>query len=178
MLADFIIRRQYFSSRTPVRKIFEGVCVFGTGAFLALIPLVGCDRTLFLLVLVASQATFGMQAGGELPLPSDLTHEFTATLFAISNMFGMITGFVGPYIAGIILDMEPSMPKRQWAYIIYFTALFNVAGGLVFVIFGSAERQKWGHAKEEKTDRDIETLSKEDTAAVFKENYVIKRDEF
>lgn len=159
MIADYIIRRQYFSSKTPVRKIFEGVCAFGTGAFLALIPFVGCDRTLFLLVLIASQATFGMQAGGELPLPSDWTHEFTGTLFAIGNMFAMITGIVCPYIAGIVLDMEPSMPKRQWTYIMAFTALFSISGGLVFVIFGSADRQNWGHAQEG-AGTDIESVFK------------------
>ena len=151
---------------------------------MALIPLVNCDRTLFLIVLVSSQATFGMQAGGELPLPSDLTHEFTATLFAIANMFGMMTGFVGPYIAGMILDMEPSMPKRQWSYIIYFTSIINVIGGLIFVIFGSAERQNWGHSKDSEEDnstiskkKDIESISKNDSFD-NNGNYLIKRESF
>ena len=50
--------------------------------------------------MIVGQATFGMQAGGELPLPSDMTHEFTATIFSIANMFGMTTGFIGPYLTG------------------------------------------------------------------------------
>ncbi len=144
MAADFVIKRRWFASKTPVRKIFEGLATFGTSAFLLFIPLVGCDRALFLLLFIASQATFGMQAGGELPLPSDMSHEFTATLFAIANMFGMSTGFIGPYLAGIILDMDASRPRRQWSYIIYFTAAFNVLGGLAFTLLASAEPQSWG----------------------------------
>lgn len=144
MAADFVLRKKWFSSKTPVRKIFEGMATFGTSAFLVFIPLVGCDRTLFLVLLIASQATFGMQAGGELPLPSDMSHEFTATLFAISNMFGMSTGFIGPYLAGIVLDADPARPRRQWAYIIYFTAAFMVLGGIIFTLLASAEPQSWG----------------------------------
>lgn len=147
--ADALIRRNLFRTKTPIRKIFEGIATFGTSACLLAIPFTGCNRAVFLTAMVASQATFGMQAGGEIPIPSDMTNEFTATLFAIENMFGMTTGFIGPYLTGMVLDMEPSLPKRQWSYIIYFTVAFNCLGGLIFCLFASAEPQKWGQSKQE-----------------------------
>ena len=128
--------------------MFEGVATFGTSACLLAIPLLtDCNRTLFLTAMVASQITFGGQAGGEIPLPSDMTHQYTATLFSIENMFGMSTGFIEPYLTGIALDMDPARPKRQWSYIIYFTVLFNCVGGLVFCLFASAEPQHFGEEK-------------------------------
>lgn len=183
MAADFVIKRQWFASKTPVRKIFEGVATFGTSVFLLLIPLVGCDRTLFLVMLIASQATFGMQAGGELPLPSDMSHEFTATLFAIANMFGMSTGFIGPYLAGIILDMDPARPRRQWSYIIYFTAAFNVLGGLIFTLLASAEPQSWGKPEEKSTEGSDGELGQKKKVDVirgidYNGNHLSKRESF
>ncbi|KAI2807432.1 hypothetical protein BLOT_005368 [Blomia tropicalis] len=117
VMADYLIRIKLFGSKTNIRKIFQGVCVFGTVIFICLIPSTNCDQKIFLLIMICSQVTFGFEAGGELPLPSDLSNEYSATLFAICNMFGMITAFVGPYLTGIVLDMEPNRPKRQWSYV-------------------------------------------------------------
>ena len=161
MAADTIINRKVFRSKTPVRKIFQGMCTFGTAFFLALIPFAGCNQMLFLVILIASQATFGMVAGGELPLPSDMSNEYAATLFSISNTFGMSTGVVGPYLTGLVLDAAPSMPARQWSYIIYFTAAFNCLGGLIFSLTASAESQTFGQsAINDCGDKSLSTTTK------------------
>lgn len=145
--ADSIIRRKIFSSKTKVRKIFQSIAMFGTAAFLVLIPLLsGCNQAVFLLIMVLSQATFGLLSGGELAIPSDMYNEGAATLFAIAQMMAMTTGFTGPYLTGLVLDLEPTKPKQQWAYIIYFTAALNCFGGLVFALFASAEPQNWTHS--------------------------------
>lgn len=154
LLADYFIKKKLFGSKTTIRKLFEGVCVLGSAIFICLIPSAGCSQLLFLLYMVGCQIAYGFEAGGELPLPSDLSNEYSATLFAIANMFGMATAFVGPYLTGIILDMDPSKLKQQWAYIIYFTGAFNVLGGIIFTIFGTAEPQNFGQHDSYKTITD------------------------
>jgi len=144
IVADFVIQKRYFASKTTVRKLFEGIVTFGSSFFLVLIPtLVHCNRTLFLLTMMAVQVAQGMISGGEIPLPADMSADFSATIFGIGNMFGMITGFVGPYFTGLVLDAAPEQPMRQWAYVIYFTAALNVVGGIVFTLLGSAEPLDW-----------------------------------
>ena len=66
----------------------------------------------------------------------------------------------------MVLDMEPTMPKRQWSYIIYFTAAFNCLGGLVFVLFASAEPQNWGQSKNHSEDYNNRSLSKKEQEAL------------
>ena len=88
--------------------------------------------------------TYGMQAGGEIPIFSDLTNEYTATIFALAQTISMVTGFV-PHAMGPLLDRSPQFIKHTWWNIFCIVAMFNMIGGLVFLKFASAERQNWHH---------------------------------
>ena len=120
------------------------MATFGSGLFVGLVPFFGCDTTMFLILICLSMIFFGMQAGGEIPIPSDMSSKYSATIFGLANMCGMTTGFIGPIVIGAVIDSSPEHARRQWAYIFYFTGLFNILGGIIFLLFGSAKPQEFG----------------------------------
>ena len=144
-----MIRKQYFKSKTPVRKIHQSLATFGTSAMFFLIPLANCDTTLFLIAIIASKFTYGLSTGGENAIPTDLSNEFAPTIFSISNMICTTAGFA-PQIMGPLLDMNPAILKHMWWYIFAGIAILNILGGLIFLIWGSAEAQNWGKIDEER----------------------------
>lgn len=142
--------------KTKVRKIFEGVGTLGTAVFFALISFTDCDRFAFLALMVGAMLTHGMQAGGEFPIASDLTNRFSATLFGLSNFIAMIPGIVMPYAIGAVLDAHPDRIRHQWWNIFYVISGVNVLGGIIFLVFATAEPQDWDWVeKEEEIGLDV-----------------------
>lgn len=138
LTSDFMIRKQYFKSKTPVRKIHQSIAVFGSSAALLLIPLADCNQALFLFAIIACEFAYGFSSGGENPIATDLSNDFGPMLFALGNMFCTTAGFA-PQVMGPILDIDPNRLKHTWFYVLYFVAGFNALCGLFFVFFGSAE---------------------------------------
>lgn len=64
----------------------------------------------------------------------------------------MLIGFVTPSLATMLMEAletrdknnDPSVNRlhHRWKIVFYLSAAFYVSGGLVFMVFGSAERQK------------------------------------
>lgn len=132
-------------TKTKIRKLFECLGTFGAAIFTALVPLLKTSgESLFLALMFGTAFFLGLEAGGEAPIYPDLSAQFSATLFGIANMVTMSSGFLSPYIVGTILDSDHSNPASQWAIIFYLTSGLNAIGGLMFMLFASAERQEWG----------------------------------
>ncbi|OTF83150.1 sialin-like protein [Euroglyphus maynei] len=142
IIADMIIKRGRFS-KNQIRKSFQALAAFGSSIGLFIIPSLGPDAGMFLLVMIISMSMLGLQSGGIVPLPADLTNEFTATIFGLFNMIAMTSGIIGPYVIGAMLDADPSHPYKQWMIVWYFTAILRIVSGLVFILIGSAENQGW-----------------------------------
>lgn len=142
MMADYLIKTNYFSKKT-VRKLFQSIAQFGGALAMLGIPLVDCDTNLFLVVMIIGMLMTGAQSGGLVPLPSDLSNEFSATIFGIFNMVGMSTGFICPLFIGYILDSDKANVKHQWWLIYYITAGLRVFGGIIFVLFVDPKTKNW-----------------------------------
>lgn len=148
LLADFLIKRRLLKSKTLVRKIFQAIATLGTSALFLLLPFTNCNQKGFLIVLLCSMATYGMTTGGEIPVPTDMSNEFASTLFALANMICSTSG-LAPQIIGPLLDMNPAAPKHTWWTIFSVVAVMNILGGVVFLIWGTAEPQNWGEKAED-----------------------------
>ena len=71
-----------------------------------------------------------------------MTKNFASVTFSMAAMIGAVPGFVAPLFAGLFLDYV----KNQWtAWCIVYgtTGLFMILATVVFVIFGSAEKQNF-----------------------------------
>lgn len=81
-------------------------------------------------------------AAGNIPNPGDLSRTFPTTVFALVNMLNTSAGFIVPFLVGHILEWGSGQPLLQtWSIVFYLAAGISVCGGLMFLAFGSAERQ-------------------------------------
>ncbi|GMT18769.1 hypothetical protein PFISCL1PPCAC_10066, partial [Pristionchus fissidentatus] len=121
-------------SLTRTRKIVEGVSLLGMAALLYCIsPLASFSVTLTLFTL--AMAIRGLHHGGVSVNPTDFAPNHTGAVFGIFNSFGAITGFVGTFIAGHMLEST----NNDWTAVFLLTALQNVVGAAVYGVFGTAQ---------------------------------------
>ena len=64
----------------------------------------------------------------------DIAPKHSGSIYGIINSFGAMSGFVGVYLAGHILESTGS-----WSVLFSVTALINMVGIIIFAIFGSGE---------------------------------------
>lgn len=158
MAADKMIKSNRLKKNT-VRKIFQFLSHILGSLSLALVPLVNCNSNLFLFVMIVSMFLNGYQSGGLIPLPSDLSNEYSATIFSIFNMIGMTTGFICPLVIGFILDYNPKHFKHQWWIVIYINVVIRLIGGIIYLTLISIERINWDK-EETSPEKTVKVLSK------------------
>lgn len=105
-----------------------------------------------MLLLLCGNFFIGLNAGGDVPVPGELTSNFPATIYAMGNMFGCSSGFIAPYVIGVILESGNGSNNDLvflWSKVFYLAAGIALIGAVIFVIFGSAERQAWDNLPED-----------------------------
>lgn len=115
------------------------------------IPWAACDTNLVMLLLLCGNFFLGLNAGGDVPVPGELTVNFPATIYAMGNMFGCSTGFIAPYVIGVILESGDGKSDLifLWSKVYYLAAAIALTGAVIFVLFGSANRQAWDNLPED-----------------------------
>ena len=73
---------------------------------------------------------------------TDLTTDYSATLIALLSTVTMLFGVVTPHIITAILGDQTDLMK-SWNRVFNATALVMALGGLMFLLFGSAQNQHW-----------------------------------
>lgn len=94
-------------------------------------------------LLITAMVFYGLISGGDVPIPAELSRNFPATLFALINMCGVSSGFAAPHLVGVILETPDQDIFFLWSLVFYGTAALAAVGALVFICFGSAEKQRW-----------------------------------
>lgn len=131
-------------SNLPLYQIFHCITAcFGTTICLSLVPSVGCNTEVVMFFLLFGGFFSGFNAGGDVPVAGEMTHNFPATIFAMANMAGCSCGFLAPYIVGVILESGERDLLSKWASVFYLSALISLSGGIFFLLFGSAKLQSW-----------------------------------
>lgn len=109
-----------------------------------------------MILLLIGNFFLGLNAGGDVPVPGEITSNFPATIYAMGNMFGCSTGFIAPYVIGVILESgghSSSATENDliflWSKVFYLAAGIAVVGAIIFVTFGSANRQSWDNIPED-----------------------------
>ncbi|CAG2102003.1 unnamed protein product [Medioppia subpectinata] len=126
----------------PVLAVYLAKFTMNWNYVLFLLKLPAYFSSVFKYPVDKGMLLFGVSAGGEIAVVADMTNNFTATVFAIGNTIAFTTGVITPLVVGYILDAS-DQTRRQWSYIFYMSGALNILGGLVFAIFGSAQRQDW-----------------------------------
>lgn len=120
---------------THSRKGFQSLSLFGLAAALLLVPTV---ESAWAAIGIMSAGAFlsGAGAGGILVNFMDISPRHTGSLMGFSNTFATLPGIFGVVITGMILDATGS-----WALVFQVAAAIAAFGGLVYLLFASAEKQ-------------------------------------
>ena len=140
MLADWL-RSPGRLSTTFVRKTF---CVSGfisTAFLLVVTGYLGCDRILVMTTLFAAIACKDMGFTGIAANAQDLASLHAGMITGVINTVGMMSAIIAPMAVGM-LTYEKST-REEWQKVFFISAGLYTIGAIVFLIFGSGERQCW-----------------------------------
>lgn len=93
-------------------------------------------------LLILGSIFQAFDAAGNIPNPGEVSKNFPTTVFAIVNMLNTSAGFIVPFLIGHILKWRADYPLLEtWSIVFYLAAVISFCGGVIFLLFGSAERQ-------------------------------------
>uniref|UniRef100_A0A1I7Y1H8 MFS domain-containing protein n=1 Tax=Steinernema glaseri TaxID=37863 RepID=A0A1I7Y1H8_9BILA len=150
-ISDHLKKAGVISSTTGVR-VFQAIASFGTAAALiGIATFVDCTTPTLALLLLA---LFGVSFGGGIPGFTtsllSVAPAYTGTLVSLGMVFGMLANIAAPTVIGLI---NTNGTPEQWSIIFFLAAGVNITAGLLFVLVGSGEMQKWADVARMQTVR-------------------------
>ncbi|XP_028968725.1 uncharacterized protein LOC100900806 [Galendromus occidentalis] len=143
-VADYLRRHEYMTN-TNIRKLFNGMALFGPSVLLIFVTwIAGCDGGLSLLIFVIAGTLRGFCEAGYMSAPVDMAPDYAGTILGITVCVSQTTGFLVPWITGLLTQKENSL--TAWSYTFYVTACIGFVCGLFFQLYSSSEIQEWGLA--------------------------------
>jgi len=131
--------RAFGLSRLNIRKMFQCVALFGQAACFLALPFIGCDKFWVLGILFLQIILFSFTNGGEVHLATELSVDFSGTIYAIANCVGSSTGVIVPSLFAFVVKNGHNF--EQWSIFFYIAAAISAFGGLVFLIFAQNHLQ-------------------------------------
>jgi MFS transporter, ACS family, solute carrier family 17 (sodium-dependent inorganic phosphate cotransporter), other len=121
--------------RTLVRKLMQCTGLFGAATFLLLVPL-ATSTSVGVLLMSGAAGALGCCAAGFSSNSFDVAPRHADIIWGISNTLATLPGIVGVAATGWMVE-------RTGTYVSAFvlTAVIAIAGGLVFLVFGSGEKK-------------------------------------
>ncbi|XP_030754151.1 putative inorganic phosphate cotransporter [Sitophilus oryzae] len=157
-LSDWIIRNKYLSTVTS-RRLFNSIATFGlAGCLIWLGYLEPSNPHMSILVLgLMGMVSAGILAGGSVS-HLDISPRFSGVLFGLLNGTSQIFSIAGPLLCQwLITDLTDPL---KWRMLFLGSAGFAIVGGVVYVIFITADRQPWdGPETRQSKIRKISTVS-------------------
>lgn len=155
--ADYLIAH-HVMSRTNVRKVFGtlGAVMPGVGALAA--SYVGCHTSLVVFCFTSGMAFMGFCYASIRVNPIDLSPNFSATIMALSNGLGCLSGMVAPLSVGF-LTQNKTISEWRVVFWIMFGALF--LSNIFYVLVGSGEVQPWNESVADSSPGEFEIKERE-----------------
>lgn len=134
-------------TRTNCRKTILSIACLGSALCFALVPVAECNVALVTNLLLIGNVFLSLDSDGT--IEGEVSKDFATTVFALVNMCNTSAGFIVPYVIGLILQAGPGSAHGDllevWSIVFYQAAGMAVLGAIIFVAFGSAERQPWDY---------------------------------
>jgi len=138
-------------SKTNLRKFMQSLASFGSAICVFLMTHYDCNILFSMSMLLMLSCCLVMGTGGELQIPYDMTSRYPGTLHGIACTLS-VSGWLAPPLIGLILGDQPSS-RYRWSIVWYLTAVINLVGGLVFVLFADASPRDFDRANYNKSQR-------------------------
>ncbi|KAH9527628.1 putative transporter slc-17.2 [Dermatophagoides farinae] len=146
-IADYLIKNSSLRTAT-IRKLFQFTSAMIMIVSLLLISEIGLSKWPNVFLLAALMLGYGFTSGGDLPSVVDISGPLSGTVFALMNTLCSISGFMVPYLVGIVIAPSPTS-VNLWRCLFISGAIIMGIGLISFVTFSSANLQThWFRQKE------------------------------
>ncbi|KAI6240052.1 Solute carrier family 17 member 9 [Aphelenchoides fujianensis] len=137
LLAPFFATRLLSQGRsvTFTRRFMEGMSLTLTAVCLLAVS-ASSKFYSSLIIFTLAMAARGLHHGGVSVNPHDFAPNHTGSVFGIFNAFSAVTGFIGVYVAGWILQAT----HDNWTYVFVFTAAQCLFGAVVYCCLGTGNK--------------------------------------
>ncbi|XP_063826136.1 putative inorganic phosphate cotransporter [Ostrinia nubilalis] len=157
-LVDLIQKKKWLSI-TACRKISNTIGHWGPAvALIGLTYAPAGDATTAVIILCVVVGLNAGQYTGYLLVHIDMAPNFGGTLMGITNCIANFVSILAPLVAGLILTDQTD--PDQWRIVFYLSSAVYIVCNLIFIIFGTSERQAWNEPESKDTDDDITTEKK------------------
>ncbi|XP_070496443.1 putative inorganic phosphate cotransporter [Chironomus tepperi] len=154
-ISDWMLTKKWISFTTS-RKIFTTLAFTVPGVFLVIASYSGCDRMKAVAMFTIAMGFMGAYYSGMKANNLDLSPNFAGAIMALTNGIGAIVGIINPYIIGLI---TPNRTISEWRNVFYISCGFLTFTNIIYLIWGSAEKQPWDTPEEsssvETGDKDL-----------------------
>ncbi|KAJ6646778.1 Sialin [Pseudolycoriella hygida] len=145
-LIDYLLRSKTLT-RTNARKFAVFVNSILSGFVVMLLAYSGCNSTAAIVLSSVAITLLGAQASGFLCCFVDLAPNFSSILMGMALTISVLSGTVSSHIVGVLTNNNQT--SEQWKLVFFISAGMTSACGMIFIIFGSAELQKWNNSSNE-----------------------------
>ncbi|XP_014232854.1 solute carrier family 17 member 9 [Trichogramma pretiosum] len=131
VISDKLIKTGY--SVTATRKIIQTTCFTLQAVNLLFLAVTDAPEKaiLYLTLIIAGS---GFHNSAIIVNPSDLAPKHSGSVFGIMNTIGAIPGFLGVYLAGLILQHTHS-----WSVVFIYIFIVEIIGATVYLVYGSGK---------------------------------------
>ncbi|KAG9510365.1 putative inorganic phosphate cotransporter [Fragariocoptes setiger] len=139
-LGMYVLHKHFCGmQKIHVRKLFQSVALFGQLLCFIGIPLCGENRNYIVVLMITAVVFRAFSNAGDVLVPSDLSTNYSGTIFAFANTVGNTAGILAPALVGILVK-DPHV-REQWTPFWLITAAIMAFSGIVFLLFGVVSRQ-------------------------------------
>ncbi|XP_073844165.1 sialin-like [Musca autumnalis] len=150
--ADYLLKHDKMT-RTNVRKLATTIACIVKGFIVLALAYFGENPTAAIIFYTVGTMFHGGVSSGSLACMVDITPNFAGIVMGLSSMFGVLPGFISPYIVGLItLDNQTF---EAWRTVFIICASMLISCGLLFVLFADARLQKWNDYKSRGNDEEL-----------------------
>jgi len=128
-------------STNVVRKVFYATGFFLVACFIILTGYVGCNRALAVVFMVLAIASEGISFTVVTTNPLDLAPLHAGKIMGLTYFMGRISSVAVPHVVGALTYHRST--HAEWRSVFIVAAGVYALGTIVFVVFGSGDRQSW-----------------------------------
>ena len=142
-LADWLRSRGTLSTNA-VRKVFYATGFFLVACFLILTGYVGCNRVLAVLLMFLAVAFQSMSFTVATTNQLDLAPLHAGKIMGLTAFMGKMSSIAVPQVVGALTYHRST--HSEWQNVFFVAAGIYAVGTIIFVAFGSGNRQSWADA--------------------------------
>ncbi|XP_050432265.1 sialin-like isoform X2 [Adelges cooleyi] len=139
ILCDWLLKKNYMSV-TAVRKTFAAVGNILPAYGVMAASFVGCDTVATTLFFTLGMSMMGFSCSSIRINALDLSPNYSASIMALVNGIGSMTGMISPYVTGVLTTQRTVL---EWRLVFWIMLIIMMTSTITFIIFGSAKLQPW-----------------------------------